>query len=158
MGDPQGSLHQTGMVVTSDQNWRDFNCSCSAVRFDLTYFRLYSQASDGLRETRGCILSLEPVLAQIATVYCTDSSTWNSREVLAQCARPGFWFEAENAASSSSLTNHHWLDYVPEVCQVKSDCRTRTIEITILGSQETLQGIIGTWRDRVARVRTIPVF
>ena len=55
----------------------------------------------------------------------------------------------------------HWLDYVPEVCQVKSDCRTKTIEITILGSQEPLpflQWIIGTWRDRVARVRTLSAY
>ena len=36
------------------------------------------------------MLSLEPVLAQIMTVYCTVSSTCNSHEFLVQCVRPGF--------------------------------------------------------------------
>ena len=36
-------------------------------------------------------------------------------------------FEAENAASPLSLYSHHWLDSVPEVCQVKTEFRTRTI-------------------------------
>ena len=156
------------------------------------------------------MLSLEPVLAQIATVHCTDSSTQNSHEFLARCARPSFWADLISSivtSSSSSqvsvspvvqlvrildlkkmtswkptlllirpgigrnpglahqarsfelnylcsvlsrsvltlvrgwahsLTRCHWLDYVPEVCQVKSDCKTRTIKITILGSQEPL--------------------
>ena len=36
------------------------------------------------------MLSLEPVLAQIMTVYCAASSTSNSSEFLARCARPVF--------------------------------------------------------------------
>ena len=35
------------------------------------------------------MLASKPVSAQIMTVYCTASSTCNSHEFLARCARPG---------------------------------------------------------------------